>query len=311
MTAVNPSRLGQINLAGSTDALWIRQFPGEVMVAFQENNVFLDKHIVVTISQGRSAQFPAFGKTTARYHTPGSFIAGTPIASAERVINVDDLLLADVSIANIDEAFAHYDFRGPYATELGSSLARQFDTNVARNMVLAARSGPTVTGLQGGSFVTNANLRVDGELLAAAIYEAGVNLDLRDVPETERYAFMRPLQYALLAQTSKVTNKDTGGMGSYADGTVLKINGISLIKTNNLPQANDTANTNIPVAYRADYTNVAAIVAHKTSVGTLKLLDLAMESEYLIQNQATLMVAKYAMGHGILRPEGAVELRVA
>ena len=37
-------------------------------------------------------------------------------------------------------------------------------------------------------------------------------------------------------------------------------------------------------------------------------MDLAVESEYSIPKQATLMLAKYAMGHGILRPEGAVSV---
>jgi hypothetical protein len=49
----------------------------------------------------------------------------------------------------------------------------------------------------------------------------------------------------------------------------------------------------------------------RASVGTVKLLDLAVESDYLIQQQGTLVVAKYAMGHGILRPECAVEIKTA
>jgi hypothetical protein len=36
-----------------------------------------------------------------------------------------------------------------------------------------------------------------------------------------------------------------------------------------------------------------------------------MESEYQIWRQGTLMVAKYALGTGILRPEAAVELKTA
>jgi len=43
----------------------------------------------------------------------------------------------------------------------------------------------------------------------------------------------------------------------------------------------------------------------------VKLLDLGMESEYQISRQGTLMVAKYAVGHGVLRPEAAVELSTA
>jgi hypothetical protein len=52
-------------------------------------------------------------------------------------------------------------------------------------------------------------------------------------------------------------------------------------------------------------------VFQKTAVGTVKLMDLAMESAYDIRRQGTLFVAKYAMGHGVLRPECSVELKKA
>jgi hypothetical protein len=48
------------------------------------------------------------------------------------------------------------------------------------------------------------------------------------------------------------------------------------------------------------------LVFQKEAVGTTKLLDLSVEHEYLIQYQGTLLVGKYAVGHGILRPECAV-----
>jgi len=51
------------------------------------------------------------------------------------------------------------------------------------------------------------------------------------------------------------------------------------------------------------------VAGHKSAIGTVKLMDLAVESEYSIPKQATLMLAKYAMGHGILRPEAAVSVR--
>jgi len=47
---------------------------------------------------------------------------------------------------------------------------------------------------------------------------------------------------------------------------------------------------------------------HKAGIGTVKLLDLATESEYQIERQGTLFVAKYAMGHGVIRPECCVEM---
>ena len=41
------------------------------------------------------------------------------------------------------------------------------------------------------------------------------------------------------------------------------------------------------------------------------LMDLATEMDYDIRRQGTLMVAKYAMGHGVLRPEAAVGIKEA
>ena len=58
----------------------------------------------------------------------------------------------------------------------------------------------------------------------------------------------------------------------------------------------------------AGLSDLKFVAGHKSAIGTVKLMDLAVESEYSIPKQATLMLAKYAMGHGILRPEGAVSV---
>jgi hypothetical protein len=80
------------------------------------------------------------------------------------------------------------------------------------------------------------------------------------------------------------------------------------VKTNNLPQPN--VNTG-PAAYQGDFSTVAALAMHRSAVGTVKLIDLAVEMAYDIRRQGTLVVAKYAVGHGILRPESAVEVKTA
>ena len=62
-------------------------------------------------------------------------------------------------------------------------------------------------------------------------------------------------------------------------------------------------------AYVSDVAmRVRALVMTKDAVATVKLMDLAVESEYQINRQGTLMVSKYAMGHNVLRPACAVAL---
>lgn len=63
--------------------------------------------------------------------------------------------------------------------------------------------------------------------------------------------------------------------------------------------------------YAVNMTNTVALAFHKSAIGTVKLMDIAIESEYRMDLQAHLFVAKYAMGHNVLRPECAYELRSA
>ncbi|MFK9877586.1 hypothetical protein ACJEQ9_24105, partial [Klebsiella pneumoniae] len=51
--------------------------------------------------------------------------------------------------------------------------------------------------------------------------------------------------------------------------------------------------------------NVVGLFQHRSAVGTVKLKDLALERARRTEYQADQIVAKYAMGHGGLRPESA------
>ena len=305
MSAATPLRIGQVNSAGATDALFLKVFGGEVLTAYEETNVFEALQIVRNIQSGKSASFPATWKVNASYHTPGAEIVGQTSNVNERVISIDDLLISDVFIPLIDEAKNHYDYRSTYSAETGRALAKKFDTNSAQVIALAARASATVTGGNGGSQLTNAGYATTGSTIAAGIFAAAQALDEKDVPENDRYAAIRPAQYYLAAQTTNVINRDWGGAGVYADGTVLRVAGVQITKSNHLPSTNVASG---PAAYQGDFSTTQGLVMHKAAIGTVKLLDLAMEMDYDIRRQGTLVVAKYALGHGILRPECAVEL---
>lgn len=308
MANANPSRFGQINAAGDSKALFLKVASGEVLTAFTRTTQFMDKHIVRNITSGKSAQFPATGRTTARYHTPGEEILGLNIKQAERIITIDDLLISDVFIANFDEAMSHFELRGEYSKQIGEALAQNFDKNVAQVGVLAARASAVVDGLPGGSRVVNAAMKTDSSVLAASFFTAAQTFDEKDVPAGDRWGFLKPAQYYLLAQDKDVINKDWNGSGDYSKGAVYSIADIPFVKTNNLPTTNVATG---PTAYHGDFTTTAALVMNRAAIGTVKLMDLAMEAEYDIRRQGTLMVGKYAVGHGILRPECALELATA
>lgn len=312
MTAATPSRLGQIDAAGATDALFLKVFAGEVLTAFDRESAFRPRHTVRTIASGKSAQFPVTGYASAFYHTPGAELLGQTIRHGEKVIVIDDLLVAPVFIANIDEAKNHYEVRSIYSNEIGEALARTYDTDVARVGILNARSAGNLSDLPGGSYTEHADLDTDGDRIWKAIFNAGVALDERDIPRAGRDAFLRPVQQALVVMSEKPINRDISpDNGSISTGQVLRINDIALVKTNNLPGTDDRANTDIPAARRADFSPTTGLIQHRSAVGTVQLQGVAMESAYDIRRQGTLMVGKYLVGHGGLRPEAGHELRTA
>ena len=390
----SPSRLGQINVSGATDALFLKKFAGEVLTSFTTNNVMKDLHTLRTISNGKSAQFPVTGTAFAKYHVPGQRITDadnayqSAIKANEVVINIDSLLLATTFIANIDEAMNHYDVRSIYTTELGRALAQKFDRQVMQTAILGATkasnisqtsfagvtfaySSTTITattaaahGLSLGSKVTlsggtGQNAKLSGtwtitsipstttftfvvdsapvsalsaqsvtvaygggiklvssaalntaSTLVAKIYEAAQALDEQNVPSEDRVCIVKPAQYYSIVQELSAPSKPSP-VGSFVTGDVAMVAGIRIIKSNNLPSGVVTAESGQNNTYAGDFSSNVALIFHKASIGTVKLLDLAVESEYEIELQGTIMVAKYAMGHGVLRPEGIVQIATA
>lgn len=308
-------RLGQVNSGGSDSALFLKLFAGEVLTAFDEACVTQDKHKVRNISSGKSATFPATWKVVARYHTPGNEITGQTSNINERVINIDDLLISDVFIANIDEAKNHFEVRSEYTRQTGLALANQWDKNVLQVGCLAAAASATVTGGNGGTSLTSLTTlyRTSATDLAAGIYSAVQAMDEKDVPmDDKKYCYVRPAQYYLLAQSTALVNRDWAlGGGNVAEGKIIQVAGVPIVKTNHLPitDLSGGSSTGQNNTYLADFSKVAALVMSDCAVGTVKLLDLAVESEYEVWRQGTLIVSKYAVGTGILRPECAAVLK--
>ena len=322
------SRVGAIN-SHATDVydLFLKVFSGEILTTFEENAVMKDLHVTRTISSGKSAQFPVTGVASAKYHTPGQNIADagnsylSEIKHNEKVINIDKMLVASTFISNWDELVNHYDVRSVYAQELGKALAKRFDLATMKTLAAAGRASANVTGGNGGTSLTGLSATPTAAEIADKLFEAAQTLDENDVPiDGSRFDLVSPrVYYALLASNETVIDKDFGGSGDVSSGTIPMVAGIKIVKSNHVADvtkatgdldADDGNALNNPfgggTGYNNDLDQDEIYVAHPSAIGTVKLLDLATESEYKIELQGTLFVAKYAMGHGVLRPEASV-----
>lgn len=326
------SRLGQINGSGSTDALFLKMFSGEVSAIYQKMRVFADKIRVRTIPHGKEAQFPAIGRLSASYHAPGTEIPGHAANHAERTIKVDNVYLADVAIAQIDELKNHYDVRAPYAAELAYALADAYDSRAARTIARAARTQTPIvtggdTGLSGaataGSALRNASAGTNAGIFTNLVWKAIELLDVRNVKEDGRYLAVKPAQYYLLlanpssgsATAPLVINRDWGGDGGYASGEVNRIGNVTIVKSNNVPstdlQATDLASATGGNSYAGDFQTTLALLWQSEAIGGLSLMNITTEASWQIRYQTYLMLAKSVQGFGVLRPECAMEITSA
>lgn len=321
MADANPNRLGQANGTGGVEVNFLEMFSGEVLAAFEIQNKFAPRVMTKTMQSGKSFQFPATGKTAAVYHTPGAQLLGQDaILQSSISIPVDKKLLTHEFIADIDEAINHYDSRSIYATEMGRALANAMDKHILIEMALGARASATVTNEPGGTVVTDGNLNsgTDTDRATAwidSLYSAAEELDVNNAPDEGRFCALPPKDYYILTKTVQSSgfsaiNRDYGTTGSFADGTVFKIGGIDLVKTNNLTVTDVTspAANSLFDEHNINGAHTAGIVGCQNAVGIVKLMDLSVEKVYQAERQGTLLIASYALGMKYLRPECLVEL---
>ena len=258
------------------------------------------------------------------------------VKHAERTISIDGTLVSSAFIADIDEAKNHYDVRSGYTTAIGRELAYHSDRALIRTVIAGARAttdrfnvaAGTSTQFLGAQIDTTATGTGDSDQvydagdLVEGIAQAAQKMDEKNVPSEGRYCLLTPaLYYTLVKSGNDAINTDFGGMGSIATGEVAQVAGIRIMKSNHIPSGNeagtifdDAAIANNPfdatgtAGYSANFSNTAGVIFQTEGVGTVKLLDLALESEYQLDRLGTLMVAKYAMGHGVLREECCYEL---
>ena len=337
------SRLGQVNGANDVDALFLKVFSGEILQVFEENNIMMPLTQQRNISSGKTAQFPVVGTAQAKYHTPGESVLTTDDGSsaakylsqvkhAERTISIDGVLLSTAFIADIDEAKNHYDVRAAYTTQIGRELAYSADRALIRTVIAGARKQTDRFGTQDSKFLgaaidtASGATYTDAELVSACA-EVAQKMDEASVPAEGRYMVLTPANYYTLVKTGNpAINSDFGGMGSIATGEVTQVAGLRILKSNHIPTADESSTQDSVLGDNlikndvftasggysgADFSNTVGVAFQSEAVGTVKLMDLAVESEYQMDRLGTLMLAKYAMGHGILREECCFEIKTA
>ncbi len=315
------SNPGQKLSAGDRDALFMKVFTGEVLTAFERTSVMMSRHQVRTISHGKSAAFAVMGRTRAKYLAPGDSLDDQrkKMEHNERVIAIDGLLTADCLITDIDDAMNHYDVRVEYSRQLGEALAMSADCAIINELANEAAKDTAfkenipdngedddlVPGT-GKAFEFATGLEISqeatyGNKILEALLAARAQMTKNYVPQGDRYCLLTPEGYSAVMKALMPDAANYHALFDPNTGKLQTICGFEVIEVphllNNGVDGKHKLNTKFTAA------KLQGIVFHRSAVGTVKLKDLAMERARRAEYQADQIIAKYAMGHGGLRPE--------
>lgn len=253
----------------------------------------------------------------------------------ERTVFIDDILVSSTFVADIDEMKNHYDVRSIYSTEIGRSLAYVADKNLIRTVIGGARAttdrfaGSDAAYLGAKIPCGTTTYTLTSASILAGFASAAQKMDERNVPNDERFAVVTPeVYYTLLGGNSDAINRDfSPDNGSIATGQIASAYGIRIMKSNHIPQTDESSGSSVHnnagvrnnpnggslkysgVNYNTTNAKTQGIIFHREAVATVKLLDLSLETDYIMERMGTLMLAKYAMGHNVLREECCYELQ--
>jgi hypothetical protein len=333
MSNANPSFGAQRLGAGSTSALNLTQYAGEVLEAFEARRIMRDLIRTRSISGAKSAQFPAFFKAWAGIHTPGNELLGQDIQKTDVTVTVDGLLIHDVYVDRIDEMLTHYDLRGPYARAQGEGIARVYDVMASQLVAKATDAAELFAGDGGGGKVTQSGTQdftKSGLDLIDALAAAKLSREALDVDVDNLNAIFMPLQWSLIANSDKNINRDYGD-SNIRNPSLDTMVGVRVHKSNAFAFGKDVtpynAGTNadglvghptdirrlpatLNAKYHRDMSKTVGLVFSDEAAAMLHVLDLNTEATWDPRRRATLLVAEMAAGGDVLRGKCAVEIKL-
>ena len=339
-------RLGQIKGTAATwgpgatgvdadRALFLKLGAAEVLTAFQEACIFKGKTRERNIRGGKSVAFPISGKLQARYLQPGKPVLGegnAPSDLNERVITLDALMIADAVVAQVDELMSYFDVRSIYTTELGRALAYEYDKRVARIIYAAAMNTTEPlakaqnAGRIGGKITLGTNYtgagatrQAKGDAIVDAIFDARIQFEKKDVSIADMHCVLTPEDYYAVTASSRAINVDfngnSGANGTIADGRTMRVAGIPISASNHLQQsAYALVAGDVNPDYAQDLSKCHGLIFSKEAAAVLTLLSPSLQitsGDFNIQYQSTLLLARQAIGMGVLRSEAACAIVTA
>lgn len=265
------------------------------------------------------------------------------IKHSEKTVSIDGLLTTDVLIYDIEDAMNHYDVRSEYSRQLGEAMAMAADTanyaEMAKLVNLKNTASAQAENIKGlgqspviyvgkGTIALSSPAKL-GEAVIQGLTQARAEFTKNYIPTGDRTFFTSPDVYSAILAALMPNAANYAALIDPETGNIRNVMGFEVVETPHMTKAGEAVTNNADAldgaghvfpATGSDITwadgalpdagsaivgadNILGMFMHRSAVATLKLKDMALERARRPEYQADQIIAKYAMGHGGLRPE--------
>ena len=255
MTIVNTStgnltrsghRLG--NDTGEVNPLHVEEYGGEVESRFVKVS-FMRKYVKIKPVRGTdTVTNDRIGKTSLQKVVPGVRPESGTAEFDNISVKVDTIVLARNNVALLDDFQSHYDVRAELGQDHGKEIGIFFDEAFIIQAIksalvtigTSAGDKPAPEGFLGGTRVelAAAGDELDPDKLQRGLEDVCQAIEEKDVDLDDGVILVAPAQYYALKRNDKLISAEYSiGNGNFAMGTVMESNGLPVVKTNRIPNA--------------------------------------------------------------------------
>jgi hypothetical protein len=303
-TITNPINTDGVSAVPGKDNrdLGLKLYSNMVLEAFDKKNVGRSLVTYRMITSGVSSQFLVAGEFTdadVSTHTPGADVDTKVLKYDEVDIKIEDKLYVSTIVDKLDEKLSHFDHRATLARQRSSALSDKLDktifTTIDAAISATPKAGQKAATVTVNTAIANATtLEEKGNAILESIFVTAGDFNKKNVPTEQRYFVTTPDNYQALVLATKSVDKDyTNGNGGIDEGSVMKISGVSIIWTNNLPGTAD----------------VEGYMLTPDAVGLVSAMEVESEGNYLPEKLGWLLTDVMAYGIGVLdtTPVGVIK----
>lgn len=261
--------------SGNVNPLYIEQYGGSVEHRFLKSSMMRQFFKFLTIRGTDTLTNTRIGFSELQKVSRGVRPVDHAPTFDNISIKVDTIVLARSNEFKLDEFLSSINSRMEIGVEHGREIGKFFDESfivqgIKASQITAKDPSGTLSGgwdgavtgtspskpsniirtapegHQGSSIVILDAIddENDPELLEIAIQDLCQAIEEKDVDLEDAVLLMRPAQFYVLKKNDKLIDRDfSDANGDFAQGTVLKVNGVRLIKTNRFPKQADVGVT--------------------------------------------------------------------